>query len=172
MSYADQLARQRRLNEAAQNAANSTMVKIKADIQAQKTSWLIMLALNDEFQFGESRYKRLAIALTKRSRWYEKMVKETDEDYAVGKLKEEVERATRQDVEFAWEDELMAAKKRHENDILTNYERLRTNGLKKMAETLCGWLDCEKCPGKALCTHDGGKANGMVKWFEQLEVRE
>lgn len=148
-------------------AANNLAVQIKADIHTQKMSWLIMLALNDEFQFGQSRYARLAQALHKRSEWYENLVKGADEEYATEKLRQDAERVTREELEFAWDKELQAAKKRHENDMVTRYEQFRFNKPQKMAEMMCGWIECQKCPGRELCSHKDGKANGLVKWFEQ-----
>ncbi len=167
MSYADKLAREKMLREAAQIAANNTAAQIKADIQVQKVSWLTMLALNDEFQFGQSRYERLAKALTDRAEWYDGMVKGADEDYANEKMRQEVERVTHQEVDFAWEEELIAARKRHENDKITRYEQFLLYKPQKMAETICKWLECQNCPGRELCSHKEGKANGLVKWFEQ-----
>lgn len=167
MSYADQLAQQRMLREVSQNAANDMAVQVKADIHTQKMSWLFMISLNDEFSFGQSRYERLANAIYRRAQWYEKMVKETDEDYALGKLKEVAERVTHEELEFAWEKEILASQKRHENDTVTQYDKFRFTKPQRMAETLCGWLDCQKCPGRDLCNHKDGKANGLVKWFAQ-----
>lgn len=167
MSYADQLARDRMLREVSQNAANDLAVQIKADIHTQKVSWLTMLALNDEFQFGKGRYERLARALTNRSEWYEEMVKGADEEYATEKLRQEAERVTREELEFAWDKEIQESKKRHENDMVTRYEQFRFNKPQKMAEIMCEWIDCQKCPGRELCSHKDGKANGLVKWFEQ-----
>ena len=40
MSYADRLARQRAVEQAAREATMSTAVQIKADIQAQRMLWL------------------------------------------------------------------------------------------------------------------------------------
>lgn len=167
MSYADKITRERTLREAAMMAADKLAVQIKADIHTQKVSWLTMLALNDEFQFGKSRYERLAKALTNRSEWYEKLVQGGDEEYADEKLRQEVERVTHEEVEFAWDKEIQESKKRHENDMVTRYEQFRFNKPQKMAEIMCGWIDCQKCPGRELCSHKDGKANGLVKWFEQ-----
>ena len=172
VSYAQKLARDRMLTEAAQNAANDTMVNIKADIQAQKTQWITMLALNDADGYGKTKYERLAKAIIKRSEWYEELIKGADEEYANEKLRREVERVSKQEVEFAWEEEIREAKKKHENDILTNYERLWKNGKKGMAIFLCELIPCDRCPGQSLCSHKDGKANGLLKWLDQLEVRE
>lgn len=167
MSYADQLARERMLRDVSMRAANDMAVQIKADIHTQKMTWLTMLALNDEFQFGQSRYARLAKALTARADWYEEMVKGADEDYATEKMRQEVERVTHEEVEFAWEKEILASKKRHENDKVTRFEQFRFYKPQKMAEILCGMIDCQKCPGRELCSHTECKGNGLVKWFEQ-----
>lgn len=171
MSYADQLAQQRMLREAAQNAANDLTVQVKADIQSQKTIWLLMLCLNEGFKFGEKSFKKLSELLHNKSEWYEKMVKENDEDYAEEKLRQEAERVTREEIEFAWEEEIQAAKKKHEQDRLTNYERLRFAKLPQMATMLCAITDCQECPGKDLCNHKDGKANGLIKWLQATETK-
>jgi len=166
MSYADQLARQRMLKEAAQNAAENTMVDIKADIKAEKVSMLLMLSLNDEFQFGQSRYERLSNALINRSKWYDHLVAAGDEEYAADKLRQEVERVTRQEVDLAWDERLREAQKRYENEKETNFERLRSSP-EKLATTFCNLIECDKCPGWHLCNHTDGKANGLLKWLKQ-----
>ena len=168
MSYADTLARERLHREVAQNAANDVVVKIRADIQAQKTMYLVFLSLNDEFQFGESRYERLAKRLIKRSEWYEKMVEENDEDYAIGKLQAEIERVTHQEVELAWEEEIRAAQKKHANDRMTNFLRLRSSE-KELAEFICNHTECHVCPGQSFCNATGEKANGLVEWLGMME---
>ena len=172
VSYADQLAKQRMAREAAQNAANDITVQVKADIHTQKMTWLIMLCLNEGWKFGKKSFQELAIRLEKKSEWYEKLVKENDEDYAEEKLRQEAERVTREKIEFAWDEQVQEAKKKHEADRLTNYERFRYSKPEKMAKTLCNWIDCQTCPGKDLCNHSDGKANGLVKWLKQQEERE
>lgn len=171
MSYADQLAKQRMLREVAQNAANDLTVKVKADIHTQKMTWLIMLCLNEGWKFGEKSFQRLALLLDKKSKWYENMVKENDEDYAEGKLRQEAERVTREKIEFAWEEEIQAAKKKHEEDLLTNYERLRFAKPQAMAAAICDIADCKKCPGRDLCNHKESKGNGLAKWLQATETK-
>lgn len=171
MSYADKLARDRMLREAAQKAANDATVQVKADIHAQKMSWLFMRALNKGFGFGKKSFAKLAVFIRESTEWYEDLVAGADEEYANEKLRQDIERATHEEVEFAWEEEIQAAKKKHEADRLTNYERLRYSKPEKMAETLCNWIDCQTCPGKDLCNHKDGKANGLVKWLKQQEEK-
>lgn len=167
MSYAEQLARTKAFREAAQLAATDIAVEIKTDIATQKSQWLMMLALNDEFQFGRGRYERLANALIERSEWFEQMVKGADEEYATEKLRQEIERITHEEVELVWDDEIAASHKRHENDMITRYEQLRFCKPDKLAAKLCNWIDCQKCPGRELCSHTEGKANGLVKWMKE-----
>lgn len=167
MSFAEQLARKKMLQEAAQRAACDVAVQIKSDIHTQKMSWLIMLALNDEFQFGQSRYARLAQALHKRSVWFDDLVKGADEEYATEKLRQEAERVTREELEFVWDKELQAARKKNEDGKISRFDKFRFSKPERMAEMLCGWLECQNCPGRELCSHKDGKANGLVKWFAE-----
>lgn len=167
MSFAEQLARKKMLQEAAQRAACDVAVQIKSDIHTQKMSWLIMLALNDEFQFGQSRYARLAQALHKRSVWFDDMVKGADEEYATEKLRQEAERVTREELEFVWDKELQAARKKNEDGKISRFDKFRFSRPERIAESMCEWIDCQKCPGRALCSHSEGKGNGLVKWFAE-----
>lgn len=167
MSYADKLAREKMLREAAQLAANDTAAQIRADIQSQKTAWIIMRALNIGFSFGKKSFEKLGVLINESAEWYNGLIDGADEEYADEKLRQDVERFTKQEVEFAWEAELLAARKRHENDKVTNFEKFRSSTPQKMAETMCKWLECQNCPGRELCSHKGSKANGLVKWFEQ-----
>lgn len=167
MSLVDRIAREKILREAAQRAACDVTVQIKSDIHTQKMSWLIMLALNDEFQFGQSRYARLAQALHKRSVWFDEMVKGADEEYATEKLRQDAERVTREELEFVWDKELQAARKKNEDGKIARFDKFRFSKPERMAEMLCGWLECQNCPGRELCSHKDGKANGLVKWFAE-----
>lgn len=172
MTYAEKLARERMLREVAQNAANDLTVQVRADIHTQKMAWLNNLALNDEFGFGKERFARLAAALHKRAMWYEELVRTVDDDYANVKLKQEAERVTQEHLEFAWEEEIEAARKKHRYDTLTNYERLRYSRPREMAAKLCDFIDCAKCPGREFCKHDGIRGNGLYEWLKKNEVKE
>lgn len=126
MSYADQLARQRMLREAAQNAANDTMVQVKADIHTQRAMWLCCVAMNDAFQIGPDRFRKYAKCLQARSDWYEELVKGGDEEYANEKLRQEAERCSGIEIDYLYEAEIQAAKRNAEKEVLTNYERIRS----------------------------------------------
>lgn len=167
MSYADQLARERTLREAAQLAASDMTVQVKADTQVQRAMWMMCVAMNDAFGIGPERFNRFAECLQSRAEWHEKNKRETDEEYADEKLRQEAQRCSGIEIEYLYEAELRASKKRHENDKVTRFEQFRFYKPQKMAEILCDWIDCQKCPGCELCSCKDGKANGLVKWFEQ-----
>lgn len=49
---------------------------------------------------------------------------------------------------------------------MTNYEKLTSMTLEDLAEELCEWADCDRCPGDFLCATDDRHANGMIKWLK------
>lgn len=169
VTYADILARQRMNKEACEEAARDVLVKIRSDIQVQKMNWLFMLALNDAFQFGKGRYERLTKAIEERSQWFEKIDAEDGPDVAEEKLRREMERATQNELDFAWEKEMAIAKKKHEHEKQTRFGRLRMDVV-KLAEFLCDTYSCDKCPGRELCSHKGEKANGLIAWLKEEDV--
>ena len=111
MSYADQLAQRRAYKKAMQQAANDTAVQIKSDIHVQKVMWLMCVAMNDAFGIGPERFNRFAECLQERTEWYEKNKRETDEEYANEKLRQEAQRCSGSEIEYLYEAELLAAKK-------------------------------------------------------------
>lgn len=167
-TYADILAQQRRNKEACEEAARSVMVKVMSDIQVQKMNWLFMVSLNDAFEgrFGKVAYERLAKAIEARSNWFEEIADTDGADVAEEKLKREAQRVTRQELSFAWEEEIAIAKEIHAHEKRTRFERLRMDA-EKLAVFLCDTYSCDRCPGRALCSHKGAKANGLIAWLRE-----
>lgn len=116
MSYADQLALKRQRIEATHTAAHSAMVQIQSDIRVQRALWLACVAMNDAFGIGPERFKQFADKLQERTEWFEKNVRETDEEYANEKLRQEAQRCSGIEIEYLYEAEMMAAKIKHDND--------------------------------------------------------
>lgn len=52
---------------------------------------------------------------------------------------------------------------------VTQFDRIRTMSVEKMAQLLCNCSDCGngRCYGNDLCTQGDGACNGLVKWLEQ-----
>ena len=164
MSYADQLARQRMLKEAAQQAANDTMVQLKADTHTQRAMWLMCVAMNDAFGIGPDRFKKFAECLQDRSDWYEKHKKETDEDFANEKLRKEAERCSGMKIDYLYEAEIRAAQEKYKDEPVTNWEWLRSSEY-RLAEFICQRTSCKDCPGHPYCDPHGDRGNGLVEWF-------
>ena len=113
MSYADQLARKKMLKQAAQQAANDTMVQLKSDIHTQKAMWMMCVAMNDAFGIGPARFQKFAECLQDRSDWYEEMVLAGDEEYANEKLRKEAERCSGMKIDYLYEAEIRAAQEKY-----------------------------------------------------------
>lgn len=167
MSYAKKLAHERMLREASQSAANDIAVNLKTDINCQRMTWFWTVAMYETFNIGPKRFADFSENLAKREELYDKHLTEGDQVFADEKLRQEAERISGIDIEYIHEKEILAAKKRHENHKTTRFERFRLYSQERMAREMCDWFGCEKCPGQELCTHKDGKANGLVKWFEQ-----
>ena len=112
MTYADQLARQRRIKEACEQAAKDTMVQVKSDIHTQRAMWLMCVAMNDAFQIGPERFKKFAECLQARTEWYEALERGADEEYANEKLRREAERCSGTKIEYLYEAEFRAAEEK------------------------------------------------------------
>ena len=52
---------------------------------------------------------------------------------------------------------------------ITNADRIRSMSDEELSVFLCDDRPCDfcTCPGFDLCTMDGGKANGLLKWLQQ-----
>ena len=169
MTYADQLAQKRLLREAAYDAANNTMVQLKSEIHTQRAMWLMCVTMNDVFGIGPERFKKFAVGLQDRSDWYDKLVAEGDEEFANEKLRLEAERCSGMDIEYLYEAEIRASQRKHENDLMTNFERLRSKP-EEMAAFICKHTSCCNCPGLSFCKPTGEKGNGLVEWLRQYET--
>ena len=133
MTYAQQLARERLLRQAAQNAANDTMVQVKADIRVQRALWLACVAMNNAFAIGPGRFPVYAECLQRRSDWYEELVAGGDEEYADEKLRQEAERCSGMKIGYLYETEIRKAKQYLEENPGTNYDRIRMMTVEQMA---------------------------------------
>lgn len=112
MTYAQQLARQRRLQEACEQAAKDTMVQVKSDIHTQRAMWLMCVSMNDAFGIGPERFNKFADCLQKRSDWYEEMRDTVDEEYANEKLRLAAQQCSGVKIDYLYEAEFRAAEAR------------------------------------------------------------
>lgn len=51
---------------------------------------------------------------------------------------------------------------------ITNADRLRAMTDEELARLMCDFFrECYLCPGSDLCNSMDGRANGLIKWFQQ-----
>ena len=51
---------------------------------------------------------------------------------------------------------------------MTNYENLKQMTSDELAVAICDMMvECNKCPGREICTAWDGKANGLKEWMKQ-----
>ena len=113
-TYADKLAREKRIREAKDRLAADVMVKVRSDMRTQITQWLMVVTMNDVWGIGALRFNRdYAPGLDERIEWFNNLVKEGDLDYAKEKLRLEAQRVTGSKQAFAHDELLAEAKKRY-----------------------------------------------------------
>lgn len=119
VTYADELARKRRINASIDKAARDTTVRIEAETHTQRAMWLMVCSVADAYGIGPDRMQRFFTALQKNTDELERMRAETDEEYAFDKLRQKAEQVTRMKIKYLYELEALAAKVRsakEEND--------------------------------------------------------
>lgn len=117
MSFADTLAYKRQLWEACQQAAKDRTIQVKSDIQTQRAIWLMRVAMNDAFGIGPERFQRFAQCLQERAEWFDTLVRDGDEVYAVEKLRQEAKRCSGVDSAYLYEQDILNAQKKHEQEV-------------------------------------------------------
>ena len=114
MNYAQQLARQRSIQEAVQNAANDTTVSVMADVKAQRILWMAVCAMGKAFGLGPVRAQQFFQALDEVADWLDEMARENDAEYAREKLREQAEKVSGISIGYLYEERMIEARKKHE----------------------------------------------------------
>lgn len=133
MTYADQLARRKAVEQAAREATLDRAVQIQADIRTQRMLWLACVAMNDAWQVGPERFRKYAQCLTERTEWYEKLAEGADEEYADEKLRQEAERCSGMDIQYLYEAEMRRGGEYLDRMVKNNYQRMRMLTIDQMA---------------------------------------
>ncbi len=113
MSYANALAYKQQLLEACRQAANDKTIQVKSDIQTQRAMWLMCVAMNDAFGIGPERFQKFARCLQERAEWFDALVRDGDEVYAVEKLRQDAERCSGAGITYLYEQDILAAQEKH-----------------------------------------------------------
>lgn len=109
VSYADQLAKDRLLKASVEKAARDETVRIDADRIVQKMSWLMVCSVADAFGIGHQRMQQFFDAFQANVDEYDRMVRETDQEYADEKLRQRAEQVSGIPIKYLYEEEMRAA---------------------------------------------------------------
>lgn len=113
MTYAQKLARDRMVKEAVEKAAVDDMAQIRMDIQTQRDLWLMISSLGD-MGWGPKRIDDYFEVLQGNTESFNDMAEEHGLEYAVEKLRQKAEKASGKKIQYMYEKEMAAAKKRNE----------------------------------------------------------
>lgn len=114
MTYAQKLARERRLQKAVEDAALNETVRVRADIQSQQMLWLCVVSMAEAFGLGPKRVSDFFGSLQSVSEWVEDLEKKHGRQYAVDKLRQKAEQVSGIPIDYLYEKEIMEAKGRNE----------------------------------------------------------
>lgn len=138
MNYAQQLARQRSIQEAVQNAANDSTVSVMADVKAQRILWMAVCAMGKAFGLGPVRAQQFFAALDEVADWLDEMARENDAEYAREKLREQAEKVSGIEIGYLYEERMVEARKKHEAEGIL-LDRIEADNSKPDWETF--WRD-------------------------------
>jgi hypothetical protein len=138
MTYAQQLARQRSIQEAVQNAAKDTTVSVMADVKAQRILWMAVCAMGKAFGLGPVRAQQFFAALDEVADWLDEMARENDAEYAREKLREQAEKVSGIEIGYLYEERMIEARKKHEAEGIL-LDRIEADNSKPDWETF--WRD-------------------------------
>lgn len=107
MNYADFLLWKNMIYEEAKKAAISETQRVLADRQAQRMSWLYIVALNEgsKFGFDAKCTEELENTVREMAEEYKRNVEENDQDYADEDLRKRVSQVLNREVKYLYEDQ-------------------------------------------------------------------
>lgn len=114
MTYADKLARDRMVKEAVEKAAHDDTVKIQSDIRTQRALWLMIVGYAKAHGHGPKRVGVGLDGIADASDWFLEMTEKHGREYALDKLRQEAEKISGIPMEYLYEREIVAARKRNE----------------------------------------------------------
>lgn len=113
-TWADKLARDRAIKEALRESAKDTTIQVQVDIRCQRQLWLCAVALSEGFGFGKDRIMKFFQVLQKCAEDFDQMREENDEEFANEKLRQRAEQISGMKIEYLYEQDMIAARKKHE----------------------------------------------------------
>jgi hypothetical protein len=116
MTYADKLTRNRQIKESIRELTYNAELELRLNRGIQRALWLAVASVADAYGFGPERIKPFFKAFQENSDELNRMIQETDEDYAYEKLRRKAERVTGSQIAYLYEDEMLAAEEKHKKE--------------------------------------------------------
>lgn len=105
MNYAEMLQWMKELEARTEEVAKSELQAVLRDRQAQRMSWLYLVALNERYGFDAEQIDQLEQTVKEMAAEYNQMVQENDQDYADEKLRQSVSKLRGYEVKYLYEDQ-------------------------------------------------------------------
>ena len=111
MTHADVIARRKIGQQTLRMAMEDEAVALAADIKCQQMLWGAVIALNEQFGFGEKRTRDFIEAMGKIADEFEAMRQQDGYEYAEEKLRQRASQVSGIDIHYQHETEIEAWKK-------------------------------------------------------------
>lgn len=111
MTHADVIARRKIGQQTLRMAMEDEAVALAADIKCQQMLWGAVIALNEQFGFGEKRTRDFLEAMGKIADEFEVMRQQDGYEYAEEKLRQRASQVSGIDIHYQHETEIEAWKK-------------------------------------------------------------
>ena len=111
MTHADVIARRKIGAQTLRMAMEDQAVALAADIKCQQMLWGAVIALNEQFGFGEKRTRDFLEAMGKIADEFEAMREQDGYEYAEEKLRQRASQVSGIDIHYQHETEIEAWKK-------------------------------------------------------------
>ena len=108
MTHADVLARRKIGQQTLRMAMEDQAVALAADIKCQQMLWGAVIALNEQFGFGEKRTRDFLEAMGKIADEFEAMREQDGYEYAEEKLRQRASQVSGVDIHYQHETEIQA----------------------------------------------------------------
>lgn len=123
MTHADVLARRKIGQQTLRMAMEDEAVALAADIKCQQMLWGAVIALNEQFGFGEKRTRDFLEAMGKIADEFEAMREQDGYEYAEEKLRQRASQVSGVDIHYQHETEIQAWRQMMTGEAARNDKR-------------------------------------------------
>lgn len=105
MNHVQMMQWHKQLQERTEQLAKDELQMVLRDRQAQRMSWLYLVALNERYGFDAEQIDQLEQTVEEMAAEYNQMVQEDGQDYADEKLRQSVSKLRGYEVKYLYEDQ-------------------------------------------------------------------